>query len=86
MISSAKKRQFQYKKLDYKLPYQERALQLLESSERRSRMMGFALLTTCYHYCNQKTQDFIRKKWVQETNLKKIRKKFIEYCEEVFSQ
>jgi len=85
MISSAKKRQFQYKKLDYNLPHQERALQLLESPEMRKRMMGFALLTTCYNYCNQKTQSFIRKKWSQETDFKKIRKKFIKYCEEVFS-
>ena len=78
MISSEKIRQFQYKKLDSNLPHQERALQLLESPEMRKRMMGFALLTTCYHYCNQKTQNFIRKKWKEETEFKKIRKKFIK--------
>ncbi len=67
------------------LPYKKRALLLIESNEREERMRGFALLTTCFHYCSREVQKYIREKWKQETNLKSIKKSFIEYCKETFS-
>ena len=67
------------------LPYRERALLLIESNEREERMRGYALLTTCFHYCTKKVQKYIKEKWKQETNLKSIKKNFVAYCGEIFA-
>jgi hypothetical protein len=67
------------------LPYKKRALLLIESNEREERMRGFALLTTCFHYCSGKVQKYIKQKWKEETNLKNIKKNFIKHCRETFS-
>ena len=67
------------------LPYQKRALSLIESNKREERMRGYALLSTCFHYCTKKDQKHIREKWKQESNLKNIKKNFIKHCKEVFS-
>ncbi len=66
------------------LPYRKRALLLIESSEREERMRGYALLTTCFHYCTKKVQKHIREKWKQEINLKSIKKNFVKHCRKIF--
>ena len=85
MISSIKIKHVHPIRYNDILPYQKRALLLIESNEREERMRGYALLTTCFHYCSEKDQKLISDKWKKETNFKGIKKNFIDYCKEVFS-
>ena len=84
MISSIKKKQILFEGSEAKKPYQKRALKLLESSVLRERMMGFALLTTCFRLISPEIKDYIRRKWEQEANIKKVKKEFVGYCSKVF--
>ena len=69
---------------DDKPLHKKRALQLIDSIKTRDRMMGYALLTTCFYYCSFETQNYIREKWKQESNLKKIKKSFLNHCTKIF--
>jgi hypothetical protein len=84
MISTTKRGHIHPIRINDILSYQRRALLLIESNEREERMRGYALLTTCFHYCSKKIQKHIREKWKQETDFKRIKKNFIEYCKEIF--
>ncbi len=71
---------------DNKPLHKRRALNLIESTKIKDRMMGYALLTTCFYYCSYDTQNYIRKKWKEETNLKKMKKSFLNHCSKIFLQ
>ena len=86
MLNASSLGETQLLKINIKIPHQKRALMMLESSEIRVRMMGYALLTTCFHLCSSETKQYIRKKWKQEIIDKKIKKTFIDFCEKIFTQ
>jgi len=67
-----------------KPPHKRRALELIDSAKSRDRMMGYALLTTCFYYCSFETQNYICEKWKEEANLKSVKKSFINHCTKIF--
>ena len=84
MVLATRLKQIQSIVQEDKPLYKKRALQLIDSKRRRDRMMGYALLTTCFHYCSLETQNYIRGKWKEENNLNKIKKNFIDHCAKIF--
>lgn len=64
--------------------HQKRALKLIESDNQRERLMGFALLSTCFHLCEPEIQDHVEKKWKQEKNLSVVKKEFVSFCSDKF--
>lgn len=84
MITTGKKRKHNSTELHDKYPHLSRALNLLESQKIQERMMGYALVTTCFHLCPKEVKDFIRKKWDLEEVTKGIKKEFVEYCVKKF--
>ena len=64
--------------------HQKRALRLIESDIRRERLMGFALISTCFHLCELELQDHVEKKWKQEKDLNDVKKEFVSFCSDKF--
>ena len=79
MISTREKKQNPIE-LQNKHPHLGRALNLLDSQTIRERMMGYALVTTCFHFFSEEVREFIREKWKNEEITKGIKKEFVEYC------
>lgn len=69
---------------EVKNPHQKRALKLIGSSNQRERMIGFALISTCFHLCELEIQDLVEKKWKQEKNLKNLKEEFVSFCSDKF--
>jgi len=67
-----------------KNPHQKRALRLIDSSNQRERMIGFALISTCFHLCELEIQEHVEKKWKQEKGLKDLKKEFVSFCSDKF--
>ncbi|MHA1707876.1 MAG: hypothetical protein ACTSYV_02145 [Candidatus Heimdallarchaeaceae archaeon] len=86
MISVSEKRDNFYKEKELKIPYQRRALLLLESSETKKRMKGYALLTICFQHLPSDIRGYINKKWLSEKSFKSVNKSFIKYCNSVFNK
>lgn len=80
MISIREEKKGNPIKLQNKYPHLGRALNLLDSQTIRDRMMGYALITTCFHLCPEEVREFIHEKWKNEELVKGIRKEFVEYC------
>ena len=64
--------------------HQKRALRLIESDNQRERLMGFALISTCFHLCEHDIQDHVEKKWNKEKNLSDVKKEFVSFCSDKF--
>ena len=86
MLNATSLGETQLLKINVKIPHQKRALVMLESSDIQVRMMGYALLTTCFHLCSSETKKYVYKKWKQEEVCKKFKKAFIDYCEKIFAR
>ncbi|MHA1198454.1 MAG: hypothetical protein ACTSQF_03785 [Candidatus Heimdallarchaeaceae archaeon] len=84
MIVTTETEQVVYNEFQVRNPHQKRALKLIESDNLRERMMGFALVSTCFHLCELEIQDFIEKKWKLEKNLVEIKKEFVSFCSDKF--
>ena len=85
MITIAKEK-YNFQELqEARIPHEKRASKLLESSEIRERMIGYALLTTCYHLCSPYIRDYIKKKWNKEKDLDIFDKAFLNHCRKTFS-
>lgn len=80
MISSGEDSKQSPIKLQSKYPHLGRALDLICSETIRERMMGYALITTCYHLCPEEVRGFILDRWKNEEVKKGIKKEFVEYC------
>ncbi len=81
MISIREEKKRNPIKLQNRYPHLGRALDLLDSQTIRDRMMGYALVTTCFHLCPEEVREFIHEKWKNEELVKgRIKKEFIEYC------
>jgi len=85
MITIAKEKYDYQVKQEARIPHEKRALNLLESSEIRERMMGYALLTTCYRLCSPDIRDYIKTKWNKEKDLNIFNKAFLNHCRKIFS-
>ena len=70
--------------LEDRYPHLKRALQLLKSSMIHDRMIGYALLTTCFHLCPEEVQEHVREKWRKEIIKEGVKKDFSKYCEKKF--
>lgn len=86
MIVTTETDQVQLKESDIKNPHQKRALHLIDSDNQRERMMGFALISTCFHLCELEVQDLVEQKWKEEKNLKEIKKEFVDFCSDKFKR
>ncbi len=86
MIVTTEKEQLLHNESEVKNPHQQRALEFLESNSQRKRMMGFALISTCFHLCDLETQDYVEKKWKLEKNLDEIKKEFVSFCSDKFGK
>jgi hypothetical protein len=80
MIIIGEKKKRNSIELQKNYPHLGRALNLLDSQTLRNRMMGYALVTTCYHLCPEEVREFIREKWKNEEVTKGVKKEFVEYC------
>ena len=86
MILTTETEQVLHNEIKVRNPHQQRALKLLESDNLRERLMGFALVSTCFHLCDPETQNHIEKKWKLEKNLDEVKKDFVSFCSEKFSK
>lgn len=86
MLNATSLSETQLLKINVKIPHQKRALVMLENVDIQVRMMGYALLTTCFHLCSPEIKQYVCKKWKQEVIGKKFKKNFIDYCEKIFAQ
>ena len=86
MIITTETDQIYTKESEAKNPHQKRALILIESDNLRQRLMGFALISTCFHLCDPETQEYVEKKWKQEKNLKEIKREFVDFCTTKFKK
>jgi hypothetical protein len=66
--------------------YQKRALKLIDSNNQRERMMGFALISTCFHLCELEIQNHVENKWKQEKDLGDLKKEFVSFCSDKFGR
>ncbi len=84
MVTIAKVKQDHKVSLEARIPYESRALKLLESTELRERMKGYALLTTCFHLCSPEIRNYTKSKWNGEKNLQPLDKDFLNHCKKIF--
>ena len=85
MISSTEKKLEHPKELEEKYPQYKHPLSLLESKEVRTRMKGYALFTVKFTQCPVEIREYVRQKWSQEKNVKRIKKAFLKHCENIFT-
>ncbi len=84
MIVTTETDQVFYEESEVINPHQKRALKLIDSDNLRERMMGFALISTCFHLCGLEIQEHTEKKWKQEKDLNEIGKEFVDFCTDKF--
>jgi len=79
MISTREEKKRNPVELHKKYPHLGRTLNPLDSQTICDRMMGDALVTTCFHLCPEEVREFIHEKWKNEKVAKGIKKDFVKY-------
>ena len=86
MVTSRKKSLQNPIRLQNKCPHLRRALNLLDSQLMRDRMMGYALVTTCFHLCPEEVRKYVHLRWKKEEKVRGLKKEFVEYCAKKFEK